>query len=117
MMETILSEIDSPLSSETMRYVLQTGIGDGGQWDMLVSIVKKYGICPKTAMPETYQSSHTAAMNSLLNLRLRKFAADTKKIAGKPEELKKAKQECLQECYGLLCSCFGVPPKSFTFEY
>lgn len=117
LMETVLSEIDTPLSSETMRYVLQTGIGDGGQWDMLVSIVKKYGICPKTAMPETYQSSHTAAMNSLLNQRLRRFAAETKKIAGKPEELKKAKQECLQECYGLLCSCFGVPPKTFTFEF
>ena len=26
---------------------------------MLVSIIKKYGICPKSAMPETYQSSHT----------------------------------------------------------
>ena len=49
-LECMLQELKSPLSSETMRYLLSTGIGDGGQWDMLVSIIKKYGICPKSAM-------------------------------------------------------------------
>ena len=33
------------------------------------------------------------------------------------DEIKKMKDQCLKECYGLLCDCFGVPPKSFTFEY
>lgn len=118
-LEASLQEIDTPYSDETLRYLLNTAIGDGGQWDMLVSLVKKYGLCPKTAMPETYQSSHTFAMTGLINRRLRKFVADAKKLvkAGKRNELKALKKECLEECYGLICSCFGVPPQTFTFEY
>ena len=116
-LECMLQELKSPLSSETMRYLLSTGIGDGGQWDMLVSIIKKYGICPKSAMPETYQSSHTHAMNQILDLRLRRFAAESKKLADQPAQLKAAKAQCLKECYALLCDCFGIPPKQFTFEY
>ncbi|MBO7676775.1 MAG: peptidase C1, partial [Erysipelotrichaceae bacterium] len=115
-LESMLAEADKPFNNETVRYLLETAIGDGGQWDMMVSLVKKYGICPKTAMPETYQSSHTGTMNKILNRRLRRFAADIRKTEDKKER-KQLKDECLKECYGLLCDCFGVPPKSFTFEF
>lgn len=118
-MECALKEIDSPSDSEVMRFLLQSPVGDGGQWNMLVSIVEKYGLCPKSTFPETYQSSHTRNMNSILNLRLRKFVADTRKLKaqGKEEEIPAYKEETLKEIYSLLTSCFGVPPKSFTFEY
>ena len=94
-MEAVLQEIDTPMNSEVLRWLLETAVGDGGQWDMFVSLVKKYGLCPKTAMPETWQSSHTRAMNGILNGRLRKFAADVKKahaagddkaVAGRAEQ-------------------------------
>ncbi|MBR2533828.1 MAG: C1 family peptidase [Erysipelotrichaceae bacterium] len=114
-LECMIAEADTPMGSETMRYLLQTAIGDGGQWDMMVALVKKYGLCPKTAMPETFQSSHTYPMNRIINTRLRKFAADIRKFDKK--EIAEAKKQCLSECYGLLCDCFGIPPKSFTFEY
>lgn len=113
-MECVIAEKDSALTSETMRYLLETAVGDGGQWDMVVSLVKKYGICPKTAMPETYQSSHTRTMNSLLNRRLRKFAIDIRK---KDEDISALKEECLKECYQFICDCFGIPPQKVTFEY
>ena len=58
-MECTLQELDQPITSENMRFLLEWAVGDGGQWNMLQSIVMKYGICPKSAMPETYQSSHT----------------------------------------------------------
>ena len=118
-LEAVLQEVDTPFSDETMRYLMETVTNDGGQWDMMVSVVKKYGLCPKTAMPETFQSSNTQGMMRLINGRLRKFAADSKKLAatGRKEELSVLKQKCLRECYGVLCSCLGVPPKSFTFEY
>ena len=115
-MESMIAEKDKPFDSEVSRFLLHNAIGDGGQWDMMVSLVKKYGICPKTAMPETYQSSHTREMNAVIARRMRRFAADLKK-AGSEKRIEKLKQDCLEQCYGLLCSCFGVPPKSFTFEY
>jgi bleomycin hydrolase len=102
-----------------MRFLLEWAVGDGGQWNMLQSIVMKYGICPKSAMPETYQSSHTRNMNGVLNLRLRKFAADSRRLAaeGKKKEIAALKKDALSEIYGLLASCFGMPPVEFTFEY
>jgi len=118
-MEATLAEIDAPLDSEVMRWLLQMPINDGGQWDMITSIVKKYGICPKSAMPETYQSSHTRAMNGILIKRLRKFVIDSRKLKeeGKDDEIAALKEECLKECYSLIVSCFGLPPETFTFEY
>lgn len=115
-LESMIQEIDKEYDDETVRYLLSMAIGDGGQWDMMVSLVKKYGLCPKTAMPETYQSSHTNEMNHLLNARLRKFVADAKSCK-RIEEIGELKNQCLKECYSLLCSCFGIPPKSFTFEF
>ena len=35
-LESVLQEIDTPYSDETLRYLLQTAIGDGGQWDMKI---------------------------------------------------------------------------------
>ncbi len=118
-MSTVLNELDADFDSETLRYIMRMAIGDGGQWDMLTSIVKKYGIVPKDAMPETYQSSHTGKMNSLLNTRLRKFTADTKHLhrAGKDNEINGEYEKCLYDCFKIISTCFGVPPKSFTFEY
>ena len=113
-MECALNEINNPMDSEKMRYLLSWAVGDGGQWNMVQSLVKKYGLCPKTAMPETYQSSHTRTMNGLLNKRLRKFVVDTRKEGA---DIPALKAQALKEIYSLIASCFGLPPKEFTFEY
>lgn len=113
-MECALNEIENPMDSEKMRYLLSWAVGDGGQWNMIQSLVKKYGLCPKTAMPETYQSSHTRTMNGLLNKRLRKFVVDTRKEGA---DIPALKAQALKEIYSLIASCFGLPPKEFTFEY
>lgn len=118
-MECTLQELDNPVGSDNMRFLLEWAVGDGGQWNMLVSLVKKYGIAPKSAMPETYQSSHTNKMNGILNRRLRKFVADSRKLVAenKRDEIPALKQQALKEIYGLIASCFGLPPQEFTFEY
>ena len=118
-MECTLQEIDGPVGSDNMRFLLEWAVGDGGQWNMLVSLVKKYGIAPKSAMPDTYQGSHTSKMNTILNRRLRKFAVDSRKLAqaGKKDEIPALKETALREIYGLIASCFGLPPQEFTFEY
>lgn len=118
-MECALLEIDSPYHSEKLRYLLDNAVGDGGQWNMLVSLVEKYGIVPKSAYPETYMAGHTASMNQLLNRRLRKFVVDIKtaKKQNRQEELIILKDQALREVYSLIASCFGLPPKSFDFVY
>jgi len=110
---------DVPQDDRTFVWFVTTGIADGGQWDMFVHLVKKYGIVPKDCMPETYQSSNTATMNSLINTRLRRFAQEVRNLSaiGKEEEIYPLKEALMSEMYGFLCTCFGVPPKTIRFSY
>ena len=62
-------------NDRTFDLILQNGIQDGGQWDLFVNIVKKYGVVPKDVYPETFQSSNTREINGILNRYLRKTAA------------------------------------------
>lgn len=54
---------DRPLSDRAVQYLLANPIDDGGQWNMFVALVEKYGLVPKYAMPETASSSATRLMN------------------------------------------------------
>ena len=102
-----------------MRFLLEGAVSDGGQWNMLVSLVEKYGVCPKDAYPESFQAGHTRKLNSLMNRRLRKFALEAKAAfdVGNKEVIDKLQQETLKEVYQLLATNFGLPPKEFVFEY
>ena len=99
---------------------LLRGVGDGGQWQMYVEIVKKYGIVPKAVFGETQQSNETFGCSKLCNSALRKFAADafrSYKEKRSINELYVLKEEYNKKIYNILTSCFGVPPTSFDFEY
>lgn len=103
----------------TLQYLLQTGIQDGGQWQMVANLIEKYGVVPKAAMPETVASSATYSVNSLINIKLRQYAKSARALAqaGKAGEIAGLKAEMLDQCYTLLAQAFGNPPKTFTFEY
>lgn len=75
------------------------GIEDGGQWDMFVNIVNKYGVVPKLAMPETYQSSHTTEVNRLINRKLRQFAGYVLEKRENIEALKKETKKKFMQFY------------------
>ena len=100
-------------------HVLTNGIGDGGQWDMFVNLIKKYGIVPKNAMKETFQSSATSESTQLINSLCRQFAFKAKSMFAldKKSDLLTLKNETLEKIYTLLVNCFGLPPSKFDFEY
>ena len=99
---------------------LLSGVGDGGQWQMFVEIVKKYGICPKAAFIENAQSSETFGSSALCNSALRKFAADafhSYEQYHDEAKLYELKEEYNQKIYNIFTSSFGIPPQKFDFEY
>ena len=57
-------------------HLLDSPIQDGGQWDMFVNLLMKYGTVPKKVMAESYHSSNSAQMNKLITRKLREFAKD-----------------------------------------
>ena len=114
--ENILDTLDEPLSGRLLAYLLEAPIGDGGQWDMFKSLVKKYGVVPKEAMPETACSRNTSEMDSYLTRYLRGAAKRLREsyAAGVgPEDLEEMKKEMMGDVYHLLVTCLGEPPASF----
>ena len=114
-LEKAIEFIDADRENRAFDTILRAGIEDGGQWDMLVNVITKYGIVPQDVYPETFQSSHTAAVDMVLNTYLRKFAIEIKELD--KDEIKARKEKAISDIYKVLCSCFGVPPANFSFEF
>lgn len=119
-LESIIETADKPADDRNVQFILETGVHDGGQWEMFANVVRKYGLMPKDAYNETYQSSHTGSMNAALNKNLKVCAVKLRSLvaSGASEaEIAEAKQKMLGAIYGFLASAYTEPPKSFTFEY
>lgn len=115
-LESVLDCAELPVADRTLDWVLN-GINDGGQWDMMVSIVKKYGIVPASVMPETDQSCNTAELMHLINTKLRKDAVELRALAAAGGDTAARKDEMLAELFKALCICFGRPVDRFDFSY
>jgi len=118
--ENILATASEELTSRKVAFLLQTPQQDGGQWDMIVSIFEKYGVVPKTAMPESSNSSNSRDLNNYLNKKLRKDAVTLRNLVAAGKEaaaIQSAKEKMLEEVYNFLAISLGNPPETFDFEY
>lgn len=117
-LENILKTLDESTDSRTIAFLLSNPIGDGGQWDMFCSLVEKYGVVPKSAMPESKASSATRELDKFITLKLREFACtlrqahdDGKSISA----LMEMKDGMMSTIYRMLCISLGKPPRVFDF--
>ncbi len=118
--ENIIATADQPTDSRKVAFLLTTPQQDGGQWDMLTALIDKYGIVPKSVMPETYSSSKSSELNATLNLKLRKDAVALRKLVNdgaSADDLAATKSKFLSEDYRILAYTLGNPPTKFDFEY
>lgn len=119
-LESIIATADLPTDDRNVALILTTGVHDGGQWEMFANVVRKYGLVPRDVYGETYQSSHTRSMNTILNRSLKAAAVKMRtmvKAGASDEEIQNEKNAILGKVYGFLCSCYTEPPKTFDFEY
>ncbi|OAQ02931.1 aminopeptidase [Ligilactobacillus aviarius] len=119
-LENVLQTAELPTSDRKVAWLMQTPQQDGGQWDMLVALIQKYGVVPQTVMPETFNSSNSTEINKQLNLKLRKDAVELRELVAAKKsdaDIQKAKEKMLNEIYRMLAYTFGEPPASFDFEY
>ena len=119
-LNNIIDTIDRPTTDRHVTFFLDAPINDGGQWDMFLNIIKKYGIVPKSAMPETYSSSNTSEINKILKRILRMYAYELRTSYKKKknlEDIENQKLDMLENIYAILCTAFGRPPEKFDFEY
>ena len=119
-LEAIIETADRPVDDRVVAWLLQQPLGDGGQWDMFVSLVRKHGVVPKTVMPETESSGNSMRMNAGLNYQVRQGSLNIRRIyaaEGGAEAMREAKQESLRAIYRILSIHLGTPPESFDWQW
>lgn len=114
-MEAVIEKANEPLEDRVMDYLMSDLLSDGGQWDMFVNIVKKYGLVPKYAYPESQTSSATVQLNKYLCKIMRKYTTELReKVQNEGvEKARELKEEVLKDVYNVLTSTLGEIPEKF----
>ena len=118
-LENIIETVEQSIDSRLVMHLLSSPVQDGGQWDMFVNLLKKYGTVPKKVMAESHQSSNTAQMNKLVTRKLREFALQLREASSKgktPSELRTMKDDMMSTIYQMLCISLGTPPEKFDWS-
>lgn len=119
-LEAIIETAERDADDRLVSFLLSRPIEDGGQWNMFVNLVKKHGLVPKSAMPETESSSNSMRMNSMLRRKLRegaKLLRDLRATGASAEALRATKREILSVVYRILSIHLGTPPQRFTWQW
>ena len=112
-LEQIIATADQDLTSRKVAFLLQTPQQDGGQWDMVVSLLKNIGVVPKSVYPESISSSNSRELNTYLNKLLRQDAQILRELLATGADLatvQSKKEELLQEIFNFLAMSLGLAP-------
>ena len=119
-LEAILETSDRPVDDRTIHFLLSDPIGDGGQWNMATNLIRKHGLVPMSAYPESHSSSSTRSMNTVLKDILRTTASEIRGIlagGGSNNEARKHKEQRMKEIWRVLCIHLGTPPEKFDWQW
>ena len=112
-LQAIIDTRNLPMDDRKVDWLMKNPIGDGGQFTGVSNLIMKYGVVPKSAMPETFQSNNTGQMTMILKWKLRDFALELREM--KSAKLAERKEVMLTEIYRILVECLGVPPTEFEW--
>lgn len=116
-MKHIVETADKDLNDREVTWLIQSPMQDGGDWDMVAALVKKYGVVPHSAMSETHCTNNTAEVNTVLSHLLRQDALKLRSMAREGKDTEAVQEEMLNEVYRILAVCFGEPVQKFDFQY
>ncbi|WP_029608641.1 C1 family peptidase [Mycoplasma simbae] len=98
---------------------LRFGHEDGGYWEWAEGLITKYGVVPKSLMPETFNASNTSQLNSVLQILLlnatKEYRLKAKDLTTQQKE--EFKDEVLQKVFEICAKSLGLPPVTFDYEY
>jgi bleomycin hydrolase len=110
-----IKEMDEFRKVPYIIHLYSRALEDGGQWDMVKELIKKYGIVPKQAMPDSHHAKNTSELNHFLTEMLKN---DFIKLNNtKPENYDKIIKKMTFIIYNFLIGFLGKPPKEFNFIF
>ena len=120
LLETVINTSDRNIDDRTISFLLSDPIGDGGQWNMATNLIRKHGLVPKSAYPESNSSSSTRWMNAMLKDILRTSSSELREIidnGGTKEMARGHKEKRIGDIWKMLCIHLGTPPESFDWQW
>ncbi|MEX0381302.1 C1 family peptidase [Leuconostoc sp. MS02] len=118
--ENVLNTANDPLDSRKVSFLMATPQQDGGQWDMIVALIEKYGVVPQSVYPESSASSASREFNTTFNTLLRHDAVILRELVthqATQSDIDHTREDMLAHIYRVLSITFGEPPVTFDFAY
>lgn len=121
-LEQIIDTADRDVDDRLVQRLLVAPMEDGGQWDMIHSLVAKYGVVPQALYPDTWSAQNARLLRVLLATKVREYALVLRELArkGDAEAVDAKKNEGVQQIQDMLTTLLGVPPKAdeeFVWTY
>lgn len=118
--ENVIKTADLKIGDRKIDFLMATPQQDGGQWDLICGLLEKYGVVPKSIMPDTASRINSSELNHVLNSKLRKDAVQLRKLINDGvslSEVEATKEHMLSEVYRMLVYTIGEPPTQFNWSY
>ena len=109
-----------PMDDQRVQFFFKNPINDGGTFCGVADLVDKYGLVPKSVMPETYSSDNTSRMARLISSKLREFGLQLRQMVSdgkKPAAITAEKTKMLGTVYRMLAMTIGEPPAEFVYAF
>ena len=119
-LQGVVDTAKKPLDDQRVQFFFRNPINDGGTFCGVADLTAKYGLVPKSVMPETFSSDNTKRMASLISSKLREYGLQLRDMANggkKTADLRAAKQKMLGTIYHMLALTIGEPPTQFTYAF
>lgn len=119
-LEATIENANKDITDKTVEWLFKNPIGDGGVWNSFANIITKYGVVPKTVMPETYHSENTSWLNRILSRKLREYGLrlrELKNTKATDIQIRQEKFNMVSEIYRLLVLFLGEPPTEFSYRF
>lgn len=117
--ETIITTQTIDFETLNKEDIITYCVSESGYWQWFASIVTKYGIVPNEIMPDAVEAKKYKTLEQVYVEKVKKDLyelLELKKILP-IEQLRKKKEEFLQENYKLLSNVLGKPNMKFDYHY
>lgn len=120
MLQGVIDCAKKPIDDPRVQFFFKNPINDGGTFCGVADLTEKYGLVPKSVMPETFSSDNTSRMAKMISSKLREFGLELRDMVNgskKPAAIKARKTEMLGTVYHMLTMTLGEPVKQFLYAF
>jgi len=119
-LEKVIDVTSGNKGTELLRFFTTNPMFDGNFWQSFYSLVKKYGLVPKSVYPENAACFYSGSLNRVLSMKLLQGADKIRALldaGGSLEEARAIKKETMKDVYKIMVVHMGTPPTEFTWSY